>query len=97
MTMAKRPVLTSPPESPEVKYVELLTPYTTTYVHKQLALWSKVTIEKDNQVQCEVASLNGHLNVTVDSCQCTFWNGMHLLCRHMFAVREHRRVPLFKQ
>ena len=95
MTMPKRPVITFPQESPEVKYAELLTPYTTTYVHKQLLLCSKVTIEKDDQVQCEIASSNGHLNVTVYSCQCTFWNSMHLPCRHMFAVRKHQQVPLF--
>ena len=72
MAMAKRPVFIAfPPESPEVKYAEVLTPYATTYVHKQLALRSRVDIEKDNGVHCEVASSNGQLNVTVDSCQCT--------------------------
>ena len=95
MAMAKKPVLVFPPESPEVKYAEVFTPYATTYVHKQLALCSRVNIEKDNGVQCEVTSSNGQLNVTVDSCQCTFWTSMHLPCRHMFAVHEHRQVPLF--
>jgi len=78
-----------------VKYAEVLTPYATTYVHKQLALRSRVNIEKDNGVQCEVASSNGQLKVLIDSCQCTFWNSMHLPCRHIFAVREHWQVPLF--
>ena len=95
MAMAKKPVLAFPPESPEVKYAEVLTPYATSYVHKQLVLYSRVNIVKDNGVQCEVASSNGQLNVTIDSCQCTFWNSMHLPCRHMFAVRKHRQVSLF--
>ena len=50
MAMAKNPVLALPPELPEVKYAEVLTPYATTYVHKQLALCSRVNIEKDNGV-----------------------------------------------
>ena len=95
MTMAKKPVLAFSPESPEVKYAEVLTPYATTYVHKQLALCSRVNIEKDNKVQCEVTSSNEQLNVIIDSCQCTFWNSMHLPCRHMIAVCEHWQVPLF--
>ena len=95
MAMAKKPVLAFPPESPEVKYAEVLTPYATSYVHKQLVPYSRVNILKDNGVQCEVASSNGQLNVTTDSCQCTFWKSMHLPCRHMFAVRKHWQVSLF--
>ena len=75
--------------------VNCMKPYATTYVHKQLELYTRVNIVKDNGVQCEVASSNGQLNVTIDSCQCTFWNSMHLPCRHMFAVRKHRQVSLF--
>ena len=95
MALAKKPVLAFSPDSPEVKYAEFLTPYATTYVHKQLALRSRVNIEKDSGAHCEIPSSNGQLIVTVNSCQCTFWMSMHLPCRHIFAVREHRQLPLY--
>ena len=49
------------------------------------SLHSRANIEKDDAVQCEVASSNGQFKVII-----TFWNSMqHLPCRHIFAVPEH--------
>ena len=36
------------------------------------SLHSRANIEKDDAVQCEVASSNGQFKVIVDSCQCNF-------------------------
>ncbi len=95
MALVKKPVLAFPPNSPEVKFAEFLTPYATTYVHKQLVLHARTNIQNDTGIHCEVASSNGLLIVTPNRCQCTFWTSMHLPCRHIFTVREHRHVPLF--
>ena len=89
MALAKKRVSIFPPNSPEEL---LLTPYATTnYVQKQLHLRTKVNVFSDN----EVSSSNGSLDVTANSCQCTFWTSMHLPCRHIFAIRDIRQVPLY--
>ena len=94
MAMAKKGITTYPPESPEERFTKLLTPYALSYVEKQLALREKVAVVADHGVNCSISSA-GTLTVTTDSCQCTFWTSMNLPCRHMFAVREKRQLPLY--
>ena len=96
MTLAKKSVTKFSPISPEEKYAQILTPYATSYVYKQLDLRKKVKLGNDNGVSCEVSSSTGRkLNVTNDSCQCSFWMSMHLPCRHMLAIRESRQLSLY--
>lgn len=96
MALAKISVTKFSPNSPEEKYTQILTPYASTYVYKQLDLRKKVKLGNDNGVSCEVFSSTGRkLNVTNDSCQCSFWMSMHLPCRHMLAVREFRQESLY--
>lgn len=95
MAIAKKRITTYPPESPEERFTKLLTPYALSYVEKQLALREKVAVVADDGVNCSISSSAGTLTVTTDSCQCTFWTSMNLPCRHMFAVREKRQLPLY--
>ena len=50
---------------------------------------------EDNGVSFMVSSSTGGLTVTADHCQCTFWSFMHLSCRHMFAVQDKMKLPIF--
>jgi len=94
MAMVKKRVGTFVPESPEEQYAQILTPYALDFVVKQLNFRKKVVIVKDEEAHSIVSSSAGNLTVTVNSCQCTFWKTMHLPCRHLFAVRENKQLPL---
>ena len=91
MALAKRRVSPFSPNSPEEKFAEILTPYAASYIY---TLRERVKIDEDDGVKCKVLSSIGPLSVTADSCQCSFWLSMHLPCRHIFAVREYRQIPL---
>lgn len=78
-----------------VKYSTILTPYALGFVSKQLVLRKKISIIQEFDVVCLISSLQGILKVDVESCQCSFWNTTKLPCRHIFAVRERRNLPLF--
>ena len=95
MAMVKKRVTTLPHDSPEEQFAELLSPYAFRFVEKQLALRKKVQIVEEDDVRCMVSSCAGYLNVTDESCECTFRSSMHLPCRHMFAVREKMKLPIF--
>lgn len=95
MAMAKKRVSSFSPNSPEEQFSLLLTPYAAAFVLKQLTLRSKVKIDQDDGETCVISSSNGILSVTVDNCQCMFRRSMHLPCRHMFAVRESRKISLY--
>ena len=49
--------------------------------------------EEEHQFQC--SSSEGILEVTTHSCQCKFWDTMHLPCRHIFAIRDRTRCNLY--
>ena len=83
MAIVRKRIATSPQDSPEEQFAQLLSPYAFQYVEKQLALRKKVVIMEDNGVSCLVSSSTGVLTVTTDHCQCTFWSSMHLPCRHV--------------
>ena len=95
MAMVKKRVSAFPPESPEEQFAKMLTPFALDFVIKQLKFRKKVTIVEHNDANSVVSSSAGNLTVTVNSCQCTFWKTMHLPCRHMFAVREKKQLPLY--
>ena len=95
MAMVKKRITTLPHDSPEEQFAQLLSPYALRFVEKQLELRKKVQIVDDDGLRCTVSSTAGHLHVTGEGCQCTFWSAMHLPCRHMFAVREKMKLPIF--
>ena len=78
-------------DSPEQQYAMFVTPYALNFVCKQLELRKRVKFSED----VDVYSSEGILSVTSDSCQCKFWNTMHLPCRHILATREVNEIPLF--
>ena len=78
-----------------IKYSTILTPYALGFVSKQLALRKKINIVQEFDIVCLVSSSQGILKVDFESCQCSFWNTTQLPCRHIFAVREKRHLPLF--
>ena len=97
MAMAKKRVTTFEADSPEEEFAKLLTPYAAHYVQKQIELRKSIKIAADDGVNCTVSSSNGTLSVTTELCQCSFSQSMQLPCRHMFAVREKRNMPLFSE
>lgn len=60
-------------------------------VCKQKEQRMKVKIAEDGTVN----SSAGILLVTAEGCQCRFWKTMHLPCKHIFAVREQKSLPVF--
>ena len=94
MALVKR-VTTLPHDSVEVQYEQLLTPYACKFVSKQLQLRNKASIDSIADTECTILSSEGTLTVTAAICQCKFWTTMHLPCRHIFAVKEYKQLPLF--
>ncbi|XP_065901369.1 uncharacterized protein [Dysidea avara] len=79
----------------EIEYSSVLTPYALNYVSKQLSLRRKVIIFSEHDRECHITSSEGILKVTVNGCHCAFWNTTNLPCRHIFAVQERKKHPLF--
>lgn len=92
MAMVKRNVGVK--DALEVEYSSFLTPYALSFVSKQLALRKKVRIIQDSPNECLASTSEGVLKVSMEKCQCMFWNTTHLPCRHIFAIREKRHLPL---
>ena len=83
MALVKKRVIVSD-NCDDEEYARVLTPYAFKLVCKQKEQRMKVKIAEDGTVN----SSAGLLLVTAESCQCSFWNTMHLPCKHIFAVRE---------
>ena len=79
----------------EIEYSSVLTPYALNYVSKQFSLWRKVTIVSEHDRECHITSSERILKVTVNGCHYTFWNTTNLPFRHIFAVQERKKHPLF--
>ena len=90
MALVKKRVIVSD-NSDDEEYARVLTPYAFKLVCKQKEQRMKVKIAEDGTVN----SSAGLLLVTAESCQCSFWNTMHLPCKHIFAVREQKSLPVF--
>ena len=78
-----------------IDYSSILTPYALGFVSQQLVLRKKINVIQDFSEECFVTSSQGLLKVKTESYQCSFWSTMHLPCRHVFAVRERKGLPLF--
>lgn len=90
--MVKRKVNVKDPL--EIEYASILTPYALNFVSKQLALRQKVRILQESLTDCLVSTSEGILKVFTEKCQCKFWNTTRLPCRHIFAVRAKKDLPL---
>lgn len=85
-------------QSPEKLYCRLLTTYASSYVLKQLELISKVKkICQANSGNYSVETSEGVRSVSVMDCGCLFRKSMMLPCRHIFALREILRQPLYSE
>ena len=90
MALVRKRVIVSDNSSDE-QYAHVFTPYAFKLVCKQQEQMMKVKIADDGTVNSSV----GVLLVTPESCQCRFWKTMHLPCKHIFAVRDQKGLPLF--
>ena len=79
---------------PEYRYRKLLTSFAYNHVLKQIELAGKVKLVQDDGENVAETSA-GILSVTSNSCECSFWKGMYLPCRHIFACRRAREIDLF--
>ena len=61
----------------------------------QLKLKNTVRFVFESECEFQVASSSGIIQVTITSCHCAFWTSTQLPCRHIFAVRERKKIPLF--
>lgn len=61
---------------------------------EKVNLPSRLDIANDSIV---ISAFEGLLQVTCDQCECGFYKAMGLTCRHIFAVRQHKKVPLFSE
>lgn len=95
LLVQKIPVNPYKSETPEYKYMELLTPYALQFVVKQLGFVSKVKIVSQADDCFMVNCSEGIVKVTATKCTCSFRKSMQLPCRHIFAVRLHLSLDLF--
>ena len=62
----------------------------------QASYVDKVVLEMDDEMQLHpdiatataISGTEDYLHVNTTSCQCSFWTGMQLPCRHIFALRR---------
>lgn len=76
----------------EADYNSLLTPYSFSFINKQLQLMSKVKEIKYIDSNYVVETTDG---VSDHHCECVFFKSMRLPCRHIFVVRNKLGLPLF--
>ncbi|XP_022103351.1 zinc finger SWIM domain-containing protein 1-like isoform X2 [Acanthaster planci] len=80
------------------KFEQHLTPLALKYVLRQLKLSWKVKVKTNiDSTSSMVKSSHNTLTVNVDRCPCRFWCSLCLPCRHMFAVRRTKGLPLFAE
>ena len=93
----KTKVVTYVEGSPERKYIDHLTSYTSDFVLKQLELSKKVPeFAQMSDSDSYTLSSNKSIIFTVDGCTCYFYTAMNLPCKHIFALRQKVGVSLFQ-
>ncbi|XP_038062975.1 uncharacterized protein LOC119733644 [Patiria miniata] len=95
--IAKVPNFAQVQSSVQMDYCKLLTPYAYGYLKQQLDLMRKIRIVRaldDRSAKVKISSL-GEKVVGVDSCHCSFFTSMQLPCRHIFAVRLSKDLPVY--
>ena len=94
----KKSVKTYEAGSAEQKYQDLLTPYAFKYVLRQLGNRDRITLEQHNQegeIGWKSSTPEGLINVSLNTCSCSFNTRMLLPCRHIFKAREISVTDLF--
>ena len=73
-----------------------MTSFAYNHVQKQIELAEKVKLVQDeDNGEYRAQTSAGTLSVSSNSCECSFWQGMHLPCRHIFACRSAKEIDLF--
>ena len=84
----------------EKRYSDFLTNYASKYVLKQIDIASSVQynfeMSADNH-SYKLMTSNGLVLVTPSTCSCLFATSMRLPCRHIFALRRIKDLPLFQE
>ena len=68
-----------------------VTPYALAHIKAQLEFSQKVTVLSETEVQIS----SGLKNASVYCCECSFFMGMAIPCRHIFAIRRFVGEDLF--
>lgn len=96
LVMQKRRVSPYPVGSTEALYLGLLTPFAFGMVKCHIETHTNVTIV--SSVDYESFTVECHASVvvaSVQSCSCLFNVSTGLPCRHIFAVRSHKKITVF--
>lgn len=95
------PVSNFESNSSEERYLKLVTPYAFYFIEKQLNLAKTVEVlnlNVENTLEYIVTStVNCELFVTRSDCSCAFRKDMKMPCKHIFAVREKIKLPLYRE
>ena len=78
-----------------IDYSSILTPYALGFVSQQLVLRKKINVIQDFSEECFVTSSQGLLKVKTESCQCSFWNTMHLATLPTYVCCQGKKRPPF--
>ena len=78
-------------------YTEHLTPYATKHVLPQIdiAVSTNYIFYENGNDSYQVQTSNGIATLTATKCSCSFSLAMNLPCRHIFALRAIKSMPLF--
>ena len=80
-------------------YQNYLMPYAFSHVHKQFRLAEKVKVVAENfDLKSSTVifySKERSIHTSQDNCDCGFFKGMSLPCRHIFALRQYLKASLF--
>lgn len=83
-------------DSVEHQYMDILTPYTLSFVVHQIKLADKVKIKSEVEGSFEIESTTQcSVTATCFECNCSFRKTMQLPCRHIFAIRRRCEIPMF--
>lgn len=97
LTIQKVPLNVNTPHEGQKEYLSLLTPYAFKVLCKRYELLSKVE-EVETAIDEEfisIASSEGTLIVSPNSCTCSFFHGMQLPCQHLLKIRSMKGLSMF--
>lgn len=77
------------------EYVEFVTKHWHNYIIEQIELSKNITVIEELGGTYRVQSSKGVIAATPTSCECQDWLSKSMPCRHIFAVRQLEKLPLF--
>lgn len=97
LTIQKVPLNVTTPHEGQKEYLSLLTPYAYRVLCKRYELMNKLKLvgNASDEEFVSVASSEGNLIVSSNSCTCSFFNGMQLPCQHLLKIRSIQGFSMF--